>query len=258
MKKVILLAVLAAGMMFTAKAQENGFGIRAGFNLSHAGGDFKDYLKDWESGDPKSKAGFNIGVIYDWGLTEHFYIQPGLYYTMKGAKAKDSDSEEDYSWESKMNINLSYLELPVLASYRMNLTDNIKWQINAGPYFAVGVGGKFKFESKESEDGESFTEKYDYKAFGSSSKNAGFDEDDEGNIVVHGVKGDLKKFDFGLSFGTGVSFDKFYVGIKYDLGLTNIADKDAEQYKKYTEDGKEDGSYKIKNGNFAISVGYNF
>ena len=64
-------------------------------------------------------------------------------------------------------------------------------------------------------------------------------------------KGDLKRFDFGLSFGTGVSFDKFYVGLKYDLGLSNIGEKD-RWYKG------EDDKAKIKTGNFAISVGYNF
>lgn len=63
MKKLILLAALATGLMFTAKAQENGFGIRAGLNLSNARGDFKDAV----GGDIKRKAGFNIGVIYDYG-----------------------------------------------------------------------------------------------------------------------------------------------------------------------------------------------
>lgn len=260
MKKLVLLAVLAAGMMFTAKAQENSWGIRAGFNLSTAGGDFKDYLKKSESGDRKAKAGFNIGVIYDWGISENFYLQPGLYYTMKGVKAKDKGSEtengETYSWDYQTKINLSYLELPILASYRIKISDNVKWHINAGPYFAVGVGGKFKIEEKDSYDGETDSYKYDYDAFGTSDKDAGIDEDENGNITTKGVKGGLKRFDFGLSFGTGVDISKFYVGVKYDLGLTNIADKD--QYTKYNDNGEKDGKYKIKNGNFSVSVGYNF
>lgn len=285
MKKVILLAVLAAGMMLTTKAQENGFGIRGGLNISNAGGDFKNYLKDNELGDKKSRVGFNLGVIYDYGFSEHFYLQPGLYFTTKGAKAKYSysEKEEDYSWseETKYKINLSYLEIPILASYRIALGDNVKWHINAGPYIAFGIGGKFKIEDKYSgtEDGETSSEnsKYDFPAFGTSDKDEDgdykspdFDYDDNGQAILDtkGVKGGLKKFDFGLSLGTGFSIKKFYVGVKYDLGLTNIADKD--QYAKYKmdKDGDyqydkngnpiKDGSYKIKNGNFAISVGYNF
>lgn len=221
MKKLILFAVLTAGLIFSGKAQENGFGVRAGLNLSTLRGDFKDAL----DADTKMKAGFNIGIIYDYGFSESFYIQPGLYYSMKGVKAEDKEESD-----AKITYNLSYLELPILASYRIALSDNTKWHINAGPYFAMGIGGKTKYEY----EGES--EKVD--AFGES------DDDSD--------KGDLKRFDFGLSFGTGVSFSKFYVGVKYDLGLSNIGQKDC-WYK-----GEDETKAKIRTGNFAVSVGYNF
>lgn len=227
MKKLILLVMLAAGMSVVSKGQESGFGIRAGLNLSNLRGDFKDAV---DGSDVKMKAGFHVGVIYDWGISESFYIQPGLYYNMKGVKAEDKE-ESSY----KSTYNLSYLEVPVLASYRIALSDRAKWQINAGPYFAVGVGGKLKYEG----DGEE--EKMD--AFGKTEYN----EDGEGED-----KGDLKRFDFGLSFGIGVSINQFYVGLKYDLGLSNIGEKD-RWYK-----GEEESKAKIRTGNFAISVGYNF
>lgn len=227
MRKLVLLAVLAAGMSLGTMAQENGFGVRAGLNLSRVGGDFKDALGDT---DVKMKAGFNIGVIYDYGFSESFYIQPGLYYSLKGVKAEDKE-DSDY----KTTYNLSYLQLPVLASYRVAVSDNVKWQINAGPYFALGVGGKVKYEYGDE------SEKFD--AFGKSEYNETTDEET--------LKGDLKRFDFGLSFGTGFSFDKFYVGLKYELGLSNIGEKDC-WYKD------NDSEAKVKTGNFAISVGYNF
>ena len=110
------------------------------------------------------------------------------------------------------------------------MSDNVKWHINAGPYVAVGVGGKVKWE--ETYDGD--TDKGDYKAFGTADE----DSDQE--------KGGLKRFDAGLSFGTGVSINKFYVGLTYDLGLVNAADKDAWK------------DYKMRNRNFSIGVGYNF
>lgn len=231
MKKMVMLAVIAAGMVFSASAQESGFGVRASLNLSNVqnkydgevgGGESKsDYEYDF-----KNRVGFNIGVIYDWGISESFYIQPGLYFTTRGAKLKES--EEDYKYEQKWNLN--YLQLPILASYRIALSDNVKWHINAGPYVAVGVGGKVKWE--ETYDGE--TDKGDYKAFGTADE----DSDEE--------KGGLKRFDAGLSFGTGVSIDKFYIGLTYDLGLVNAADKDVWK------------DYKMRNRNFSIGVGYNF
>lgn len=144
--------------------------------------------------------------------------------------------------------NLNYLQLPILASYRFTLTDNIKLHINAGPYVAVGLGGKMKFEA----DGE----KYDIKAFGTSK---GGDYDDEWDYYASGwddeddyydeegsEKGGLKRFDAGLTLGAGVSVNKFYIGLSYDLGLANIAEK------------KEWPDMKIRNRNFSIGVGYNF
>ena len=110
------------------------------------------------------------------------------------------------------------------------MSDNVKWHINAGPYVAVGVGGKVKWEVTD--DGD--TDKGDYKAFGTADE----DSDQE--------KGGLKRFDAGLSFGTGVSINKFYVGLTYDLGLVNAADKDAWK------------DYKMRNRNFSIGIGYTF
>lgn len=221
MKKMVMLAVLTAGMLLSANAQEVKFGVKAGLNLSTAGGDMKDFIEDIGM-DQKSHIGFHIGAFVDLGLTENFYIQPGLFYSNKGLKG---ELKEDDSYKLKMN--LSYLEIPILASYRINLSDNMKWHINAGPYLAYGIGGKIKFEGELLED-----EFDDLKAF---------DEDE----------GDLKRFDFGLSFGTGVNFKSVYLGVKYDLGLTNIAGDS-------WEGDEESSSTKIKNRNFSISVGYTF
>lgn len=234
MKKLSLFLVLAAGMLFSANAQELTWGVRGGLNISNAADKYSGEVEEGESKsdyeqDFKSRVGFHLGVILDWGLSESFYIQPGLYFATRGAKLEESD--EDYKFETKYQLN--YLELPILASYRISLGENTQWHINAGPYLAYGLGGKVKWEA--SYDGES--ESGDYKAFGTS------DEDDEEGDE----KGGLKRFDAGLSFGTGISVKKMYFGVVYDLGLTNIADKD-----EWGDD------YKIKNRNFAITVGYTF
>lgn len=218
MKKLFLVVAIVATVC-GAQAQEFSWGVRAGLNIPNVSEKIKGEDGDWSS-DYKSRVGFHVGVVADWGLTEAFYIQPGLYFTTKGAKADyDGDTEK---------INLNYLQLPILASYRFNLGQgDTKLHVNVGPYFALGVSGKIKFE----EDGDS----YKIDAFGTADE----DSDEE--------KGGLKRFDSGLSFGAGVSVKKFYVGLNYELGLVNIADKDA-----FGDD------YKLRNRNFNISVGYNF
>ena len=67
------------------------------------------------------------------------------------------------------------------------------------------------------------------------------DSDDDEEV------GGVKRFDAGLSFGTGVSINKVYIGVSYDLGLANILND-----KQWGKD------YKARNRNFAITVGYNF
>ncbi|MDE7073858.1 MAG: PorT family protein [Odoribacter sp.] len=238
MRKFLLVAALVA-LVWGAQAQESGFGIRASVNLSSLKDKYDGKVDEGESKsdyetDFKNLVGFKIGVIYDWGLSESFYIQPGLYFTTRGAKLEEKEAEEDYSYKYEEKWKMNYLQLPILASYRIALSDKVKWQFNAGPYFACGLGGKVKWESSESYDGESDTEKGDYKIFGT----AGEDDEEE--------KGGLKRFDAGLSFGTGVSINKFYIGLSYDLGLSNIADK------KQWEDSK------LRNRNFSIGIGYNF
>lgn len=142
-----MLAVLAVSTMFCANAQESGFGVRLGMNISNLSQKFDGTVDDGESKsdyeiDFKSRIGVKVGVIYDWGLSEAFYIQPGLYFTTRGGKYGEGD--EDGKYEEKWN--LSYLQLPILASYRIPLNDNMKLHINAGPYLACGLGGKVKWE----------------------------------------------------------------------------------------------------------------
>ena len=179
------------------------FGIRGGLNVSSMS------LKDDDG--LKSKAGFNVGVAVDFPIMESFYVQSGMYYTTKGYKIKEGNDEE--------NVNIGYLEIPILASYRYNFDDANQLQFNFGPYFAYGLHGKDKWE-----------ENYRGEVYKSEKKWYDYD--------------DTKRFDMGLQLGLGVTLVKhYYVGIAYEFGLL-------EQVKD------SDGYY--KNRNFMVNVGYQF
>lgn len=236
MKKLLFtlsfaIGVLAIPQNTSAQNSSNGdhkisFGVRAGMNISSMGGDFKKTFS--ESTDLNSKVGFNIGAIVDIPVWKELYVQPGLFFTTKGAKSKFAESNEEdgetFKYEEKGTFNAMYLEIPILLSYRFNLNENIKWHINFGPYIALGIGGKAKFENTENE------EKEEADFFGKSEDSFGFN-----------------RFDAGLSFGTGLSFKHYYIGLQYELGLTNAANKDYWGEKT-----------SIKMNNLAISLGYNF
>lgn len=198
----------SSSSFFSTEKAESGvrFGIRAGLNLSTL-----SLVEDNHTYTTDSRAAWHVGAIVDIPLMQSLYVQSGLYFMNKGGKETE---EEDY----KVTYSPMYLEIPVLASYRYDFGSTAQLQINVGPYFAYGVGGKVKMEHDGEEESDDF-----------------FHEDS------------AKKFDCGLQFGAGVTFaSHYYLGFAYDLGLSNIA----------KNSGDSDG--KIKNRSWMISLGYTF
>ena len=109
-------------------------GIRGGVNFAK-----QTVSSDGYSFSPKNNVGFNAGISVDIPMLESLYLQSGLYYTVKGYKLED----EEYSYTE--TCTPAYLELPILASYRYNISDYTQLQINFGPYLAYGIAGKYKW-----------------------------------------------------------------------------------------------------------------
>jgi hypothetical protein len=106
-----------------------------------------------------------------------------------------------------------YLEMPLYMSYRYNFASSVQLQVNFGPYLAYGIAGKTSADNT------------DYDCFGDN--------------------GGYKNFDCGLGFGAGLTVNKIFFGINYDLGLTNVS-KASSDY----------GS--LKNRSLSLNVGFNF
>lgn len=213
MKKVLCVVVVCI-LTLGVQAQKLNYGVRLGVNMANLNGD-KD--SGWD--DNKMRMGFHVGAAVDYELKNSMFLESGLYLTMKGMKYEDSEEGERY--EEKCNI--TYLQLPVLFSYKYDLGNNdLKLHGKIGPYFALGLASKIKMEYKD----ENGSEKATVKGFG--------DDDD---------KTGLKRGDAGLMFGVGLSKGNYYVGLNYELGLTNISAYDGG---------------KIHTRNFNVSLGYNF
>lgn len=224
MKKLFFAAILAVTSLSLSaqRASDSGefsfwdtdkpeakfeWGIRAGLNVS-------TLSFSWDEPDKKSKVGFNAGVALNFPINNSFYINSGLFYTTKGVKFSGENGRSYF----KETCNMGYVELPIYASYRLNFAEASQLQVNFGPYLAVGVNGKDKYES-------------DY----------GYDEAE----VFNSDEGGFKRFDCGLGVGVGYTFHKVYLGLNYQFGLLNIV-KDADENES------------VKTRNFSISVGYNF
>lgn len=223
----------------TANAQDyerNIFGIRAGVNVStvHMKTSGADYFNN-----VKSRAGFTGGFSYQGLLmrTAPLYIETGLYYSMKGFKAKEHerDGAIDYGvWEQKANP--SYLQVPLMLNYQFQVGRNATIQPAVGVYYAIGLGGKLK---SKYDNGEDQWEDH-YYLFKKTNVN------EEGSGVSHEQEKIMKRSDFGMRFQLGATIGRFYMAAGYDLGLINVL--------------KEKGVYadKMQTRNFNFVVGWNF
>ena len=119
--------------------------------------------------------------------------------------------------KDKNSVSLNYLELPLLIKYGIQATDDIALLPFIGPTFRYGLfGGKTKFSG---------VNKYD--SFGD---------------------GKFKRADVGIKLGCGAEYNKLYLELGYQFGITNIADK--------VLPNGDDAS--VHNGALFINLGVNF
>jgi hypothetical protein len=163
-----------------------------------------------------TKVGFNAGVFASKGVLQlgpgYLAGMVGLEFIQKGAKYSDDPVKE--------TIGLNYIELPIDVLYQYQIQEIGSAFIGLGPYFALGIGGKDKYN-----DGTTTTTT---SSFGSDGG---------------------KRFDFGLQFTGGFKLSGMAsISLFYDLGLLNIANNTAGSTYSYHD----------KNGVFGINLGYWF
>lgn len=156
MKKFFMTAVLA--MFALVGFSQVKWDARVGVNFSNV----------TKADEAKSLTGFTLGLGMDYGLSESWSFQSGLMFVSKGYKVKDIYKERPV-----------YLDIPILGAYKISVSENTKFVINAGPYLSFGLGGKTKYDKGG-----------DHKVFG-----------DEG----------WKRFDLGIQYGIGFELSDHYL-----------------------------------------------
>lgn len=156
-------------------------GVKGGLNVSNL------YVDDVD--DENARYGFNLGLYGQVLSSDVFAIQPELLFSTKGSKIEYGGALFDQT----VKYNLSYLDLPILAVFKLGDAA----EIHVGPYVGYLLGANI------SHDGD---------------LGSGADEID---------KDHLKSFDYGLSGGFGLNFGNLQVGARYNFGLAELADSDA-------------------------------
>ena len=138
--------------------------------------------------DEESRWGGTAGVFVTLPLNDHFAFQPEALYVVKGATlvGRAAGSSQTLSFDAR------YLETPLFVRFRGS---SRRIYFLAGPY----LGFRLAAEARETINGVTETRDFSDQA---------------------------KRMDAGISFGTGVMFDRFLVELRWTKGLRDLESGD--------------------------------
>lgn len=200
MKQTLLITLLA--LTFSAVSAQAY--IQGGLNFANI-----TTTNDGQTEKNNMLTTFNVGILSRFGLSKTVDLESGLLFTGRGSKAETYfNNGNDYV---KSTFNPYYIEVPLNVVVKAPLEKKTALFFNAGPYIAIGVGGKSKSESKIG------------PLYSSSSKSIKFSNDDPFTSQQDDAAYDkLKRFDFGFNLGAGLELEHIMFKVNYGLGLAKI------------------------------------
>jgi len=234
MKKIVSLLVTGILISGAAQAQWITGGPELGLNLSN--------LSTASGGDHGSngvRPGLKIGGIVDIGFNSMFSIQPGLFYSMKGAHEDFTQTTTTFGAtttnEQKFDYRIDYLEIPVNFQFKFGNPKHGRFFAGAGPYMGFALGGKATSDNIT-------TVRRNNGDIASTERSSDYNLRIGNNANVDDIKG----LDMGLNINAGYIFPMgLLVRANYGQGLVNV------------EPGGDANNY-IRNWGFTFSVAYLF
>lgn len=148
------------------------------------------------------KPGLRIGVADQIRLLPAIplFVETGLYLDHYG-----SSFTHNSAGTVKNIYRMGYLKVPALANYHISATQELKFQVFAGPYYGLGAYGTHKVKYRE--NGDKKKQKYDIFR----------------DNIDAGSRQQFTRSDFGLRVGVAATYDSYYLSIGCDCGLINTA-----------------------------------
>lgn len=184
------------------------------YGVKVSGGFAYQQIKNKDILSTNSVKTFNIRGIAQMPIGKQYWLEGGLGYIGKGSEV----SVDALTTTTLLN----YAELSVNALRKFRYTGLGVIYVGAGPYVSMGLNGKL-----------------DYETPGSDTKDK----------IKFGSENDVKRFDAGLNFCTGLEFrNRVTFNLGYSLGLNNIASVPQQN----------SGTSVVRNRQFLIGLGYLF
>jgi len=175
--KKLLVFMFVMSMTMVASAQIT-WNVKAGGGIANLwGSDADDY---------KSHIVAKVGVGIEKPLSRNWSLMPSFEVAWKGCEYEYYDYEE--------TADILYLQIPIVAAYRINLSNDWNMALKVGPYIAYSVYSKGKSSYG------SYSESYDL---------------------------DIEKFDAGFDAGFDFEYHRFVFGAEAEIGFLSLVGEDA-------------------------------
>ncbi len=218
------------------------FGIRAGMMTSNVSDNSRWLLPEVMQYNVFWRSGITVGAVADVAINNFVSIKSGVNF-----QSRCYDVTQMYSSKKTMSMHSSYMHakfyyvnVPVLLSLKANLGESARLSLEAGPYFAHGLGGTRKttsFDAAQTESPETDA------SFGASYAKSDYFGADSGAAIP------VKRSDWGIAMGAELTVLKHYcIGAHYEAGLKNTAINDESSPHKNS----------LKNQAWRFTLGYNF
>lgn len=186
-----------------------------------------DDSKDWDFNKAGTFVKFSGGLSTDFFLQDNIAFSTGLWYTQKRSNMTVTTSLLANT-EAKLDYNLQYIEFPFLfKGFTNNITEKMKIYFQLGATFGIKVDERYAGDINDKPSDATYSKWYD-----------------SGILLGSGLE---------LNVGTS---NKFYVGLDYSQGLTNIIKDDYIQVSSI--ESPSSNSYKVKNNYLALVLGFKF
>ncbi|MDZ4679108.1 MAG: porin family protein [Saprospiraceae bacterium] len=200
--KLFKSLALATAVLFIGTTAWTQIGIKAGINVASLSQDPDE--ANYDDYKAVSILGFQGGLTFELPIAGPLAIQPELLFIQKGGKAEYIINESNKLINT---VRYNYVELPVLLKLKLGSTDGegLGFYILGGPFVGYVLNGKSKQE---------------LTVLGQTTVS-------EQDIDYNDETIQEKRIDWGASFGAGLHFGKLFIDARYNLGVNNLLDEDA-------------------------------
>lgn len=168
--------------------------------------------------DNKRKTGYQLGGFANYDFNNGLFLQSGISFVNKGAKINEdvlsypiivdqnTSSSELFNGKLKINYGMQYLQMPLMAGYRIKTNNSLLFRFSAGPYIGYGVGGNttLKLNGTLGENNTPYLDKEKGKTFSDFA---------------------FRRFDWGMAIGVSAEFRRFLINLGYEHGLYKTIDR---------------------------------